>query len=43
MVCSHGAGLGLDEVVVEHMRREHGDADRDDSAFAGWSAPVATG
>ena len=34
MVARGGAGLGLHEVVVEHVRRDYGDADHDDRAFA---------
>jgi hypothetical protein len=43
MAASDGAWLGLDEIVVDQMRREYGDTDHDDGTFAAWSAPVTTG
>ena len=43
MAARSGAGLGLDEVVVQHMHRDHGDAEHHDRAFAACCAPVAGG
>ena len=43
MVACRGAGLGLHEVVVEHMRSDDDKADHDDRAFATGDASVAAG